>query len=56
MFSKVDLPHPLGPMMATNSPSFTSMLTPFSATVFTSSVRKVRTICSVFIISFLSFL
>ena len=43
-------------MMATNSPSFTSMLTPFSATVFTSSVRKVRTICSVFIISFLSFL
>ena len=40
MLSSVDLPQPLGPMMATNSPSFTSMFTPLSAVVSTSSVRN----------------
>ena len=40
MFSSVDLPQPEGPMMATNSPSLISKLTPFSAVVSISSVRK----------------
>jgi len=36
---KVDFPHPLGPMMATNSPCSMSMLTLLSAVVSTVSVR-----------------
>ena len=38
-FSNVDLPQPDGPMIATKSPCAISRLTPFSATVSTSSVR-----------------
>src|SRR5574344_2186302 len=51
IFSNVDLPQPEGPMMATNSPSFTSILTPLSAIVSTSSVRKILVMFSVLIIS-----
>ena len=29
--NRVDLPHPLGPIMLINSPSFTSKFIPFSA-------------------------
>src|SRR5690606_7099979 len=38
IFSSVDLPHPEGPMMATNSPSLISRLMLFKAVVSTSSV------------------
>src|SRR5690606_37487405 len=38
MFSNVDLPHPEGPMMATNSPSLISRLMLLRAVVSTSSV------------------
>ena len=41
MFSRVDLPQPDGPMMATNSPAFTSRFTSRSAHVSTSSVRNI---------------
>lgn len=40
MFSKVDLPQPEGPIIATNSPCLISILTLFNAQVSTSSVRK----------------
>ncbi len=40
MFSSVDLPQPEGPITATNSPSFTSNVTPFRAMVSISSVKK----------------
>ena len=41
IFSKVDLPQPEGPMMATNSPSLISNDTPLRAVVSISSVRKI---------------
>lgn len=40
MLSKVDLPQPDGPIMATNSPSSTVKDTLFKAIVSTSSVRN----------------
>ena len=40
MFSSVDLPHPEGPIIATNSPSSTLNVTLSSAIVSTSSVRN----------------
>ena len=52
MLSSVDLPQPEGPMMATNSPSFTSKLTPFKAVVSTASVRKIFVNSSILIIVF----
>ena len=45
MFSSVDLPQPEGHMMATNYPSETSMLTLLRATVSTSVIRKILSIC-----------
>src|SRR5688500_17088757 len=41
MFSKVDLPHPDGPMIARNSPAWMSSETPLRACVSTSLVRYV---------------
>jgi hypothetical protein len=50
MLSKVDLPQPDGPMMATNSPSSTVKDTLLSAIVSTSSVRNDLLIFSTLII------
>src|SRR5690606_5017070 len=40
ILSRVDFPHPEGPITATNSPFFTLMERLFKATVSTSSVRS----------------
>lgn len=50
MFSSVDLPHPEGPIIATNSPSSTLNVTLSSAIVSTSSVRNDLLRFSTFII------
>ena len=52
MLSKVDLPQPDGPIMATNSPSSTVKDTLFKAIVSTSSVRNDLQRFSTFIILF----
>src|SRR5204863_3798688 len=44
--SKVDLPHPLGPTMATNSPSLMEKSTPRSALTCPSSNSRVRAFAS----------
>ena len=48
--SRVVLPQPEGPMIATNSPFFTSSETLFNAVVSTSSVRNTLLKFSIFII------
>ena len=39
MFIRVDFPEPEGPMMASDSPSFTHRLTPLSARTSISPIR-----------------
>ena len=50
IFNKVDFPHPDGPIIDTNSPSFTSKLILFKAVVSTSSVINILTKLFVLII------